>query len=115
MEKDDTEEDAVKLAKKISELRIFEDSYGKMNLSVKNIEGEVLVVSQFTLCADCKHGRRPSFDSCAEPQKAEGLYDFFISKLAKTGLMVKQGKFAAKMEVELINAGPVTFILETKL
>lgn len=111
--KEDTEEKAIKLAKKVSELRIFEDDQGKMNLSIKDIQGEILVVSQFTLYADCWDGRRPSFDPCAEHKKAEELYNFFITELAKMGVIVKQGKFAAKMEVELINDGPVTFFLET--
>ncbi len=110
--RDDTEENAAKLAKKISQLRIFEDMQGKMNLSVKDIQGEILVVSQFTLYASCEQGRRPSFDPCAEPKRAEGLYDFFITELSKTGLAVKQGRFASQMEVGLVNDGPVTLVLE---
>ena len=110
--KSDTPEDATKLAKKISEIRIFEDAQGKMNLSIKDIEGEILVVSQFTLYADCFDGRRPSFDPCAKPDFAQKLYRFFIEELKKLNLPVKEGIFGAKMEVELINDGPVTFILE---
>ena len=110
--KEDGKENSTKLAEKILKLRIFEDDNDKMNLSVEDIKGEILVVSQFTLCADCKKGTRPSFDSAAAPEKAVELYEDFVSQLRIAGTRVKTGKFRAMMEVSLINDGPVTIFAE---
>ncbi len=112
VEKNDEKENAEKLAQKISALRIFEDENEKMNLSVKDVQGEILVVSQFTLCGDCKKGTRPSFDNAASPEKAVELYEYFIKCLSGFNIPVKSGKFRAMMNIELINDGPVTFLLE---
>lgn len=101
------------MVRKITEIRMFEDDEGKMNRSVEDIGGGVLVVSQFTLCADCGKGRRPSFIKAAEPELAEKLYDGCVVGLRRRGLPVETGTFAAMMDVRLINAGPVTFILES--
>lgn len=112
VEKTDSEENSIKLAQKVSSLRIFEDENEKMNFSVKDVNGEILVVSQFTLCGDCKKGTRPSFDNAAPPEYANSLYEDFVSRLKSEGLEVKTGKFRAMMDVELINDGPVTFMVE---
>lgn len=112
VEKEDVFENAEKLADKICKLRIFEDENEKMNLSVTDVEGELLVVSQFTLCGDCKKGTRPSFDKAASPDVAVKLYNYFIEYLKNKNISVKTGKFQAMMDVELINDGPVTFWLE---
>lgn len=112
--KDDREEDAKYLTDKIFSLRIFEDKKNRMNLSLLDIKGEVLVVSQFTLYGDTKRGRRPSFTQAAEPKKAEELYEKFISLLKEYNLKVASGAFGAKMLVEIHNDGPVTFIIDTE-
>lgn len=112
VEKGDSEENAEKLADKISKLRIFEDENEKMNLSVQDINGEILVVSQFTLAGDCKKGTRPSFDKAELPQRANELYEYFTELIKQKNIPTKTGVFGAMMEVELINDGPVTFMIE---
>jgi len=113
VEKGDAERDATWLAEKIANLRIFEDDAGKMNLSVRDITGEILAVSQFTLAGNCAKGRRPSFDSAAAPDEANRLYEFFIVESRNMGIPVATGVFQADMKVSLVNDGPVTFILES--
>lgn len=111
----DTKEDADKLIKKIPVLRIFEDENGKMNKSLLDIDGEILVVSQFTLAADCSHGRRPSFTASAPPDIANELYEYLVGELKTAGVKsVQTGEFGADMAVELLNDGPVTIILDSK-
>lgn len=112
VEKEDTREKMEWMAKKIPNLRIFEDENEKMNLSVSDIKGEILVVSQFTLAADCRKGTRPGFDKAEHPSIAEKMYEDFIAELKKSGLNIKTGKFGAMMDIELCNNGPVTIILE---
>lgn len=115
VEQGDTEIDADKLVKKIPVLRIFEDENEKMNLSCLDIDGEMLVISQFTLLADCSHGRRPSFTNSAPPDIANELYEYFVSELKASGVKkVDTGCFGADMKVELLNDGPVTIILDSK-
>jgi len=114
LEKNDTEKDIEYCAEKIAHLRFFECEQGKMNLSVIDIFGEILAVSQFTLAGNVKKGRRPSFDSAMAPDQAEKLFDKFCDKLsAITNIQVKKGSFGEEMEVSLINDGPVTFIVES--
>lgn len=108
----DTGAEADWLAEKISGLRIFEDSAGKMNLSVKDLGAEILAVSQFTLLADTRKGKRPNFMQAADPAEAEALFNYFCERLSAEGLSVQTGKFGAMMDVELTNNGPVTIILE---
>lgn len=114
VEQGDKAQDAELLAKKNAELRLFEDDAGKMNLSVEDIGGEVLVVSQFTLAADCRKGRRPGFSRAAPPDIAEGLYEHYVALLRQRGLTVATGQFQAMMQVSLTNDGPVTFLLDSK-
>ena len=111
---DDTSDDAVFLAGKCANLRIFEDSDGKMNLSLLDIGGDALVVSQFTLCAETAKGRRPSYSAAARPEKAEPLYELFVREIRGNGVArVETGRFGADMRVGLVNDGPVTLIVET--
>lgn len=112
--REDSERDADVFAAKIANLRVFEDENGKMNLSPLDIGAEMLVVSQFTLCADCSHGRRPSFTPAAPPEEARRLYLYFTEKLKQLGIKrVETGVFGADMQVELLNDGPVTILLDS--
>lgn len=110
----DTEEDAQYLAQKIVNLRIFSDKEGKFNLSALDVEGELLLVSQFTLLADTRKGRRPSFVEAAPPAQAEELFECFVEQIRATGLKVETGRFQQYMQVEIHNDGPVTILLESK-
>ena len=112
VEKLDEKINAQKIAQKIVNLRIFEDEIGKMNYSLLDVNGEILIVSQFTLCGDCKKGTRPSFDNSAPLDKAVDLYEFFIKSVEELGVKTKTGKFRAMMDVSLVNDGPVTFFVE---
>lgn len=113
--KGDTVKDLEFITRKISNLRIFYDDHGKMNLSVKDISGELLVVSQFTLAGDCRKGNRPSFDNAEEPAKAEAMYMEAVKRLRAEGIQVRTGEFAADMKVSLVNDGPVTFMIDSKV
>jgi D-tyrosyl-tRNA(Tyr) deacylase len=111
--RDDTEADATYLAEKIASLRVFEDDQGKMNRSVQDVEGSVLTVSQFTLYGVVRRGKRPSFDAAAPPEKARQLYEFFVEQIRATGLRCETGCFQEMMQVELVNEGPVTILLDS--
>jgi len=112
--KSDTQADADYLATKIAGLRIFDDAAGKMNLSLADVSGEVLAVSQFTLYGDVRRGKRPSFDEAAPPDLARKLYEYFVAKIRESGFVCETGRFQATMQVELINDGPVTILLDSK-
>lgn len=112
---EDSEDDSQYLAKKIINFRIFNDENDKMNLSIKEMNGEILVVSQFTLCADWLKGRRPSFIKAAQPDQGNKLYIKFVEYLQQNGINTKTGQFGAMMDVSLINDGPVTFVLDSTL
>jgi D-aminoacyl-tRNA deacylase len=111
---DDSEDAARQLAKKIAGLRIFEDSQQKMNLSLADVAGAMLVVSQFTLLGDCRKGRRPDFTAAARPELAERIYQVYIDAVAEQGVPVATGRFRQNMEVELVNDGPVTLIVDSQ-
>jgi D-tyrosyl-tRNA(Tyr) deacylase len=114
VDREDTEADAVYLADKIAGLRIFEDDEGKMNRSVQEVGGSVLAVSQFTLYGDVRRGKRPSFDGTAPPEQARELYEFFVEQIRAAGLRCEAGRFQAMMQVELVNEGPVTILLDSR-
>ncbi len=114
-EKGDTKAQADWLANKVSVLRCFSDENGKMNLSIKDIQGEMLIVSQFTLAGDVKKGTRPSFDKAMAPDEANEMYEYFISKVKEQNIPIKTGVFGAHMEVKLLNNGPVTFVIDAPI
>jgi D-tyrosyl-tRNA(Tyr) deacylase len=111
---DDAETDADYVADKIAGLRVFEDQNGKMNLAVADVGGAVLAVSQFTLYGDVRRGKRPSFDAAAPPEKARSLYEYFVERVRATGLRCETGRFQEMMEVELVNDGPVTILIDSE-
>lgn len=112
--KDDGPQDIEQLVDKLAHLRIFNDDDGKMNLSIQDVGGSFLVVSQFTIMGSCAKGRRPSFNDAAPPDQAEALYNIFVARLKETGIPVETGQFRAMMDVSLVNDGPVTFIIDTR-
>lgn len=114
VETGDTEEDLIYIADKIINLRVFSDENGKMNLSLNDAGGGMLVISQFTLIADCSHGRRPYFGNAMEPTAAEGMYNDFVAYVRNKGIHTETGRFGADMQVTLTNDGPVTIILDSK-
>lgn len=114
VEDEDNDKDVKYMAEKIANLRIFRDDSGKMNLSVKDIKGQALVISQFTLLGDCRKGRRPSYVKAARPEKAIPLYESFIAKMNEQDVPVEQGVFQAMMDVYLVNDGPVTLMIDSK-
>lgn len=111
---DDSQDDVIDMARKVAGLRVFEDGDGRMNLSLADAGGAVLVVSQFTLLGDCRKGRRPSFVRAARPARAEELYRSFVAELAGRGIAVATGRFQEQMDVELVNDGPVTLLLDSR-
>ena len=112
--KEDAEVDAVYLAEKVAGLRIFEDENGKMNRSLQDVRGRMLAVSQFTLYGDVRKGKRPSFDDAAPPEPAKRLYELFVARIRGAGLQCETGRFQEMMQVELVNVGPVTILLDSK-
>jgi len=114
VEKNDSSDDAKFLADKITNLRIFSDDNGKMNLNIKDVDGRVLLVSNFTLHGDCRKGRRPGFDAAAQPKLANKLYEELVKLIKNNGVIVQTGTFAAHMNVESLNDGPVNFLLDSK-
>ncbi len=114
IQKNDSVSDADYIVKKLSTLRIFSDSNEKMNLSIKDIEGSALIISQFTLFGDTRKGRRPSFVNAELPEKGKELYNYFLSRFKKEGIQIQTGEYGAMMEVSLINNGPVTLILNSR-
>ena len=113
VEKGDTIKDLEYLLNKVTSLRIFSDSAGRMNLSVRDIEGSILVVSQFTLSSDCKKGNRPSFDRAESPERAREFYELFVAGLREAAIPVQTGCFGGRMKVSLVNDGPVTFMIDS--
>ena len=111
--RDDTEADVIHVAEKVTGLRVFEDDQGKMNRSAQDVGGSVLAVSQFTLYGDVRRGKRPSFDAAAPPEKARTLYEFFVERIRASGLRCEVGRFQEVMQVELVNDGPVTILLDS--
>lgn len=114
VEQEDTEKDGAYLAEKLAGLRIFEDDHEKMNLSVQQVGGSILLVSQFTLLGDVRHGKRPSFTQAAPPREADALYEELADRLRQKGIPVETGQFQAHMEVSLVNDGPVTILLDSR-
>ncbi len=114
IEKSDTQTDVVYIVRKVLGLRVFEDAEGKMNCSIKEVDGEFMVISQFTLCGDTRKGNRPSYNNSANPETAKYFYDIFINLLKKHGCSVQTGKFQTYMKVQYINDGPVTILIDSK-